>query len=49
MDDDCVIFLGLEIKISSSNFQGGSIKALFGGAKLDLRDAKFDKLGGNLG
>ena len=34
------IFGGNERRISSQNLKGGSIEALFGGAEVDLRDAK---------
>jgi len=35
-----VILGGLDRVVKSENFQGGDISSIFGGAKLDLRDAK---------
>ena len=40
-DDISVIFSGSETANSSKDYQGGSITAIFGGATLDLRDAKL--------
>jgi hypothetical protein len=34
------VFSGSEVASHSDNFEGGSIGALFGGAEIDLRDAK---------
>ena len=42
-DDISVIFSGSESKNKSANYQGGRITAIFGGAVLDLRDAKIQK------
>ncbi len=42
-DDISVIFSGSETKNVSKNYQGGKITAIFGGAVLDLRDAKLTK------
>lgn len=39
--DNAVIFWGLDKKVTSQNFKGGSITAIFGGAKIDLREAKI--------
>lgn len=36
-----VIFSGLEEKITSKSFEGGSISAFFGGAELDLTKVEF--------
>jgi len=38
-------FGGVEKKLSSENFKGGNITALFGGVDIDLRDAHFDPEG----
>jgi len=43
VDDISVIFSGSESKNKSQNYQGGRITAIFGGAVLDLRDAKIQK------
>lgn len=43
VDDISVIFSGSESKNKSANYQGGRITAIFGGAVLDLRDAKIQK------
>ena len=43
IDDISVIFSGSESKNKSSNYQGGRVTAIFGGAVLDLRDAKIQK------
>lgn len=40
-DDISAIFSGNETANSSKNYAGGSVNALFGGAVLDLRDAKI--------
>lgn len=41
MDDVSVIFSGSETKNKSQNYKGGKVTAIFGGATLDLRDAKL--------
>ncbi len=43
VDDISVIFSGSESKNKSANYQGGRVTAIFGGASLDLRDAKIEK------
>lgn len=43
VDDVSVIFSGSETKNKSKDYQGGKITAIFGGAVLDLRDAKLVK------
>ena len=40
-DDIAVIFSGSETKNKSKNYEGGKVTAIFGGAVLDLRDAKL--------
>lgn len=42
-DDISVIFSGSETANRSQNYKGGKVTAIFGGATLDLRDAKIDK------
>jgi hypothetical protein len=37
------VFTGVDKRIESENFEGGSVLALFGGATLDLTQAKLDK------
>ena len=39
------LFGGVEKKINSKQFKGGSISALFGGAEIDLRDSELDQGG----
>ncbi|HOB20181.1 MAG TPA: DUF5668 domain-containing protein [Candidatus Atribacteria bacterium] len=46
--DDFSIFSGLDTRINSDNFMGGSVTALFGGASIDLRDARLSPNGGRL-
>ncbi len=46
--DDLYILAGLDTRINSENFIGGSVTALFGGAGIDLRDAKLSPNGGRL-
>lgn len=46
--DDMIAFWGSDKQITSSNFQGGNITCVFGGVKLDLRNAKISKDGGKL-
>jgi len=46
--DDTAIFWGIEKKISSKEFQGGEVNAIFGGYELDLRDAEISKDGAKL-
>ncbi len=48
MVDEFVIFWGLDQKITSKEFKGGKINCFFGGAKLDLRNAKIAKEGADL-
>jgi predicted membrane protein len=43
-----IIFWGLEKKMTSKNFQGGEITVIFGGADIDLREAKIAEGGANL-
>lgn len=43
VDDISVIFSGSESKNKSHNYKGGRVTAVFGGAVLDLRDAKLEK------
>lgn len=40
-DDISVIFSGSETKNKSKAYQGGKVTAIFGGATIDLRDAKL--------
>jgi len=37
-----VIFGGIERRVTTQNFQGGHVNAVFGGVELDLRDAKME-------
>jgi predicted membrane protein len=39
--NEAVVFGGLERRITSADFQGGHINAVFGGVEIDLRDAKM--------
>jgi predicted membrane protein len=39
--NEVAIFGGIERRITSQDFQGGYIQAVFGGVELDLRDAKM--------
>ena len=39
--DDMSVFGGGEKKISSQNFKGGKLTAVFGGSKIDLRNAEI--------
>lgn len=43
-----IIFSGLETRNQSSNFKGGCVTAMFGGATIDLRDAVLSEEGGSL-
>lgn len=43
VDDISVIFSGSDSKNKSKSYEGGKITAVFGGAVLDLRDAKITK------
>lgn len=43
VDDISVIFSGSETKNKSKDYRGGNVTAIFGGATLDLRDAKLTK------
>jgi predicted membrane protein len=42
-DDISVLFSGSETVNKSDDYQGGKVTAIFGGAMLDLRDAKIKK------
>jgi predicted membrane protein len=46
--DDTVLFWGVDKKIVSKEFKGGEINTVFGGYKLDLREAKIAKDGAEL-
>jgi predicted membrane protein len=46
--DDNVLFWGVEKRMTSKNFKGGEINTVFGGYKLDLRDAEIAKEGATL-
>lgn len=46
--DAFVIFGGMDRRIQSDAFQGGSAVALFAGAELDLRDSQLDPAGADL-
>ena len=46
--DHFVMFSGLETRNYTQNFTGGSVTALFGGAELDLRDARLSEQGATL-
>jgi hypothetical protein len=52
VDDDAVntfvAFSGSDARSTSNSFKGGKMTALFGGAVLDLNDAKLTKDGANL-
>jgi predicted membrane protein len=39
--NEAVVFGGLERRVTSQDFQGGHINAVFGGVEIDLRDAKM--------
>jgi predicted membrane protein len=41
--DDTVLFWSVDKKVISKNFKGGDINTVFGGYKLDLREAKISK------
>lgn len=41
--DYSAVFSGVNRKVASTTFQGGKISAVFGGANVDLRDAKIAK------
>ena len=43
--NDNVLFWGVEKSVKSKNFKGGEINTVFGGYKLDLREAKISKDG----
>lgn len=45
---ETVAFWGIDKNIDSKSFKGGDITVVFGGAKLDLRDAQIDKNGAKL-
>ncbi len=40
--DRTAIFSGQELRVSSRNFAGGELTAVFGGIEIDLRDAEID-------
>lgn len=40
--DRTAIFSGQELRVSSRNFGGGDLTAVFGGIEIDLRDAEID-------
>lgn len=42
------LFSGLETRNQTQNFSGGSITAVFGGAEMDLRDARLSERGAEL-
>jgi predicted membrane protein len=42
-DDISVIFSGSETKNKSNDYKGGKVTSIFGGASIDLRDAKIVK------
>ena len=46
--DSFVMFGGVERRVESQAFQGGSATALFGGTEIDLRGAKLHPEGANL-
>lgn len=46
--DDTVIFWGSEKKVTSKDFKGGEVNAIFGGYELDLRDCEISKSGARL-
>lgn len=41
-------FSGVEKKINSRHFRGGSVSALFGGVEIDLRDSQLDENGATI-
>lgn len=45
---DTVVFWGLDKNMDSKSFKGGEVNAVFGGAKIDLRNAQIDKDGAKL-
>jgi len=45
---EALIFWGIDKRMDSKDFKGGDISAIFGGGKLDLRDAKVHKDGAKL-
>ncbi|MFP4698414.1 MAG: LiaF transmembrane domain-containing protein [Eubacteriales bacterium] len=46
--DNIAIFGAVETKNTTKNFKGGSITAIFGGAEIDLREAKLEEDGVDL-
>jgi predicted membrane protein len=52
VDDDLiqrkVVFGGIDERVRSQNFRGGDVEVTFGGAKLDLRDARISAQGARL-
>ncbi|MCA9397745.1 hypothetical protein KC573_02850, partial [candidate division WWE3 bacterium] len=42
------IFWGVEQRVTTQNFQGGKVDAIFGGAEIDLRNAKVSPNGATL-
>ena len=45
---ETVVFWGIDKNMDSKAFKGGDATVVFGGAKLDLRDAQLDKNGAKL-
>ncbi len=45
---DTVLFWGLDKKVDAKAFKGGEINAVFGGVKIDLREAKINKSGAKI-
>lgn len=45
---DSIVFWGIDKKVSSEKFTGGSVNVVFGGAEIDLRDAKIAPEGATL-
>ncbi|MEP7103279.1 MAG: DUF5668 domain-containing protein [Candidatus Dojkabacteria bacterium] len=41
--NESVVFWGMDELVKSDNFEGGKLDCVFGGFKLDLRDAKISK------
>lgn len=46
--DYFTVFSGIETRVNSKQFKGGSITAVFGGVELDLREAEMDSNGASL-
>jgi predicted membrane protein len=43
-----LIFWGIDTNVDSQSFKGGEVNAIFGGGKIDLRNAKIDENGAKL-